>query len=358
MFYKQFSKIMNILNPTFVENFDYWLATLPKNNQKNITASVVSSRLEVGYLSAEAILKFSEQNKILEKYYVIKCPDCDCCLMTITKEEIPQILAEPVFCQGCDEKKNITLDDIYAAYKVISKPDVTEDQIAKEIEKRLNLSDSTLENFCKADSLSNNKTDVYESFYSPSESAYNEFRRLRDELDRDYGDNSTEKGNSLEILMLEIFKEIRGVKVSNDVRSETNQFDCTCISGIKTHFLSVFAYMAPYFIIECKNEPRKSPNNTYCNKLIGIMGTNESQLGIICGRKDATKTCFTIAREHYLKHMDSRKQCIIITFSDKDLKLLIDEEVNLLEYLEYKILQITANAPAATFEMFKSKEIK
>ena len=67
------------------------------------------------------------------------------------------------------------------------------------------------------------------------------------------------------------------------------------------------------------------------------MGTNESQLGIICGRKDATKTCFTIAREHYLKHMDSRKQCIIITFSDKDLKLLIDEEVNLLEYLEYKI---------------------
>ena len=56
--------------------------------------------------------------------------------------------------------------------------------------------------------------------------------------------------------------------------------------------------------------------------------------------------------------MDSRKQCIIITFSDKDLKLLIDEEVNLLEYLEYKILQITANAPAATFEMFKSKEIK
>ena len=88
------------------------------------------------------------------------------------------------------------------------------------------------------------------------------------------------------------------------------------------------------------------------------MGTNESQLGIICGRKDATKTCFTIAREHYLKHMDSRKQCIIITFSDKDLKLLIDEEVNLLEYLEYKILQITANAPAATFEMFKSKEIK
>ena len=65
MFYKQFLKIMNVLNPEFVENFDFWLATLPKNNQKNITASVVSARLEVGYSLAETILKFSEQNKIL-----------------------------------------------------------------------------------------------------------------------------------------------------------------------------------------------------------------------------------------------------------------------------------------------------
>ena len=47
MFYKQFLKIMNVLNPEFVENFDFWLATLPKNNQKNITASVVSAMLEV-----------------------------------------------------------------------------------------------------------------------------------------------------------------------------------------------------------------------------------------------------------------------------------------------------------------------
>ena len=41
MFYKQFLKITDILNPEFVENFDYWLATLPGNNQKNITASAV-----------------------------------------------------------------------------------------------------------------------------------------------------------------------------------------------------------------------------------------------------------------------------------------------------------------------------
>ena len=122
MFYKQFSTIIDILNPEFVENFDYWLATLPRRNQKNITevvsifvssisssaltfikyaglsslkisslspliemnfstniprrnqknitASVVSARLEVKYSLAESILKFAEKQKILEKYYL------------------------------------------------------------------------------------------------------------------------------------------------------------------------------------------------------------------------------------------------------------------------------------------------
>ena len=36
MFYKQFLKITEILNPDFVNDFDYWLATLPKKNQKNM----------------------------------------------------------------------------------------------------------------------------------------------------------------------------------------------------------------------------------------------------------------------------------------------------------------------------------
>lgn len=45
MFYKQFSTIIDILNPDFVENFDYWLATLPRQSKRNITASAVSARL-------------------------------------------------------------------------------------------------------------------------------------------------------------------------------------------------------------------------------------------------------------------------------------------------------------------------
>ena len=157
MFYKQFSTITDILNPEFVESFDYWLATLPTNNQKNITASTVSSRLGVKYSFAESILQYAEKQKILEKYYLVKCPDCDYNLATISKDELADVLVNPVFCDECEEEKRITLDDIYTAYKVILQPEVTEEEIARAIEKRLNQGDGVKINFSKADSLSNKK---------------------------------------------------------------------------------------------------------------------------------------------------------------------------------------------------------
>lgn len=358
MFYKQFLTITDLLNPEFVENFDYWLATLPRNNQKNITASAVSSRLGVKYSLAESILKFAEKQQILERYYLVKCPDCDYNLDTVTKDEIADLLVKPVFCDECEEDKKITLDDIYIAYKVIKQADVTEDEIAKAIEKRLNLGGDTDINFDKADSLSNDKDTLYEVFYNPSESAYSKFVQLRNRLDLDYGNHTTEKGKALEVLILEIFNEIKGVKGTNDIKTETNQFDCTFLCEIKTVYPSVFSYLTPYFIIECKNEPQKAPNNTYCNKLLSIMDTNEAQVGIVFGRKDATEPCFTISREHYIKHSSQKKQQIIITCSDKDLDYLIDKRVNLLEYIEYKIFQVTTNAPKTTYETIARREIK
>ena len=143
MFYKQFSSIIDVLNPEFVENFDYWLATLPSRNQRNITASVVSTRLEVSYSQAEAILKFAEKQGILERYYLVKCPDCYYNIAIIAKEEIADMLTNPQYCDDCEDDKVITIDDIYTAYKVIKKPEATEADIAKAIEERLNQGEST-----------------------------------------------------------------------------------------------------------------------------------------------------------------------------------------------------------------------
>lgn len=355
MFYKQFSNIINVLNPEFVEKFDYWLATLPTSNQKNITASLVSARLETSYSQAEIILKQAEKQGILEKYYLVKCPECNYNLSIITKDEIKEILMNTQYCDCCNEDKQITLDDIYTAYKVILQPDVSEEQIAKAIEARLSQGENTNINFTQADSLANDTNTLYDIFYNPSESAYQTFIEMRDKLDWDYGDNTTAQGNALENLITAIFNEISCVYATNKVKTGTNQFDCTAICGYKTGFLSLFSYLAPYFIIECKNEPHKKPNNTYCNKLFSIMDTNEAQIGIVFGRIDATSTCFNIAREHYLKHSESHKKQIIITCSDNDLKYIIDDRVNLLKYLEFKIFQVTSNSPNSKFEMFHEK---
>lgn len=68
MFYKQFSVITDILNPDFVENFDYWLATLPQRSKKNITASVVSaigSKLFLSGIDSEICRKEKDSGNTL-----------------------------------------------------------------------------------------------------------------------------------------------------------------------------------------------------------------------------------------------------------------------------------------------------
>ena len=348
MFYKQFSEITKVLNPDFVESFDYWLATLPTRSQKNITVSIVSSRLGVQYTFADFILKFAE---VLKRQYEVHCPACDSSLGIYNKDDLAEILMERQYCHECDEYRAITPQDVYVTYKVVLKPNVSEAEIARAIEKRLNQGGGTQSNFSKADSLSNDPISLYEIFYNPSESAYSKFKDLRAKLDLDYGDDKTAKGKALEVLILEIFNHIKYVSGSNDIKTKTNQFDCTFLCGVDTVYPSVFNRLAPCFIIECKNE-KKKPDNTYMNKLESIMDTNAAQFGIVFGRKNATSPCFTISREHYLLKKNSPQQQIVVTCCDDDLDYIIDKKVNLLQYIEYKISQVTNNSPTSTFEMY------
>ena len=156
MFYKQFLEITEVLNADFVENFDYWLATLPRNRQKNITASMVAAKFEVQYSLAELILKYAEQHKILEHYFLVKCPECDDTLLIISENAVAEILSTSIYCSECDRDEKITTDHIYIAYKVIQQPDVTEEQIYHAIEQKLIKDGHITGNFIDADSLSSN----------------------------------------------------------------------------------------------------------------------------------------------------------------------------------------------------------
>lgn len=356
MFYKQFLEITSSLDEQFVSRFDYWLATLPTNCTENITTSVVVKKTSGTFAQAERILAYSENKGILEKYYIVRCPneECDAYLGVVAKDKVASVLMEPQYCDECNESYNITPDDIYVAYKVIKKPDVSEEEIAQAIEQNLHKEEGPTGNFQEADSLKNNVVDLYKSFYNPDESAYEEFKRMREDLDKDYGRNTTEKGKALEQLILKIFKQIKFVNGTNEIKTVTNQFDCTVLSPTVTMYPSIFNYLWPYFIIECKNEPKKKPGNTYFIKLLGIINNNDAKVGIVFSRKPAASTYFSIAHDAYLTTKNTQKTEYLLAMDDRDLKYLIDDRVNLLEYLDFKISSLTQNSRTATWEMYKN----
>ncbi len=356
MFYKQFSKITNALNSDFVEEFDFWLSTLPDNRQKNITASLVAGKFNVTYSQADIILHFSEKEKILQAYYLVICPNEECSMIIreSTLDELSDILGHKEYCHICEHENIISPNDICIAYKRIRKPDASDEEIKRSLLKRIT-DDGDEINFSTADFLGSNSRNLYKVYYSPDESAYKEMAEMKNHLDDNFP-NTTEKGAALERLVLYMFKLIKYVSGTNSLKTYTNQFDCTMkfpFSG--QGYPKVLEYLTPYFIIECKNE-KSSPSNTYFHKISDIMNGNEAQLGIVFSRKKAGKPALDVARETYLLHAKTNKKRNLISFSDEDLKKIIDDKENLLEYLEWKIITLTTNAKNSEFEMFKLRD--
>lgn len=353
MFYNIFSKVPKELNEEYIKSFDYWLATLPVIAQKNITATSISGQLGGTILQAECMLEFLEKNSIVSKHYLVKCPKCGEILDVLDNEkEVANVLLAQVPCEECGEDEIITPQNIYNAYKVEKRPDASDKEIEDAIQKELN-NKYKKSNFSEADSLI--KKDLLQNcFYNPDESAYEKLQGMRKNLDKDYGKNKTAKGASLEDLVLEIFANIHFISGTKKVRTETNQFDCTLLSDLDTQYPSIFNYLAPYFIIECKNE-KKTPGITYMNKLIEILEDGDAKFGILFSRKKATNACRKKARDHFLTKTYAPKKEVVICMDDRDLTYILDKKVNLLKYLNFKIFQVVNNSYNTEWEDFKNK---
>ena len=348
MFYNIFLNVPKEFNSDYIREFDYWLATLPSISQKNITASAVSGQLGGTLYQAEKILDFLEKNKIVSRHYVVRCPNCGEIVEILENEkEISDALLMPMICEECGEQK-ICPSNIYSAYRIEKRPDASDREIEEAINRRLKEKYDL--NFTNADSL-NKKNFLMQCFYNPSESAYDELEIMRKDLDKDYGDNKTAKGASLEELTIKIFENIRFVKGSTKVRTQTNQIDCTFLSNLDTQYPTIFNYLSPYFIVECKNE-KKKPGITYMEKLIKNLENGDAKFGVLFSRKQASKACRDMARDHYLAKTYASKKEIVICMHDEDLKYILDKRVNLLEYLNFKIFQVVNNSYNTTWENF------
>lgn len=359
MFYKQFLKITNILDERFVDNFDFWLTTLPERDSQTISVSAVAARFEVKYALAEAIVKFAENEGILKKRYIVMCANEECQFFygDFDANELLKIIGTMVHCHNCDNEFEISYENTVIVYSKEKEPQIPEFEINKEIEKRLNIREEP-PNFFLADSLSNTPREIYDLYYHPAESAYQRMAQMKAGLSGPFK-TTKEKGDALEELGLFLFNQIKAVNGTNEIRTYTNQFDCTIrFSQTSEIFPTILKIMTPYFIIECKNETEqtgqgRTPSNTYYHKLSDIMSSNDAQLGIILSRGTASAEDISIAYQNYLLCRNMNKQKIMLSLSDNDLSALIDKRVNLLEYLGYKMDILTMNAQNATFEMFK-----
>lgn len=359
MFYREFLKITDVLDECFVEAFDFWLTTLSDYEAKTISISAVASRLNVKYSLAEAIVKFAERERILEKRYIVLCSNDKCNFFydEFNADELINVLGTMGYCHNCGEEFLISYENTVVVYSKIREPNVPESKIEEEIRKRQGKSKSNV-NFFSAETLAQSPNRIFDLYYSPSESAYKIMKELKALLNGPFK-TTKEKGDALEKLVLYLFKQIKFTKVSNEIRTYTNQFDCTvCFPYTSNTFPTIMKCMTPYFIVECKNEmdkngKGKTPSNTYYHKLSDIMASNEAQLGIVVSRGDASDEDTRVAHTNYLLCKNAVQQKIMLSFSERDLEALIDKKINLLEYLSFKKDMLTMNAKNATFEMFE-----
>ncbi|WP_295095168.1 hypothetical protein [Ruminococcus sp.] len=342
MYYKIFSKTTHKFESDIINKFDLWLASLAEKGGRNITASRVASELNIDFGTASDLLVFSEQQEILNRVYIIRCPECDFIIERIPENVFydpdTNILDKKHFCNSCGEYYNVDEEDVYIAYDIAKMPDnavyINE---APHNEKNKG-------NFTQADSLTNIEH-LYKIFFAPGESAYNELLSMMQRLDGPF-EHTTEQGHALDYLVMKLMGYIRTCMCSTEIRTSTNQIDCSVIIGLTVSYPSVFDHLKPNFIIECKNE-KETPDIGYFSKLEDLVINSDSKVGILWTRKKASKNFFEKSYHTYL-----RSEAIIINMFDDDLYELLVKRRNLLDYLSFKIFQVTHNSFDSNFEMF------
>lgn len=342
MFYQEsYSCTMYKNNPLLIEEFDYYIGSMLREQAKMITISLVMDKLQIAKELTKQLLTYYHSVGVLEKQYCITCPTCGQVLYTVSQEEILDVLQESLYCIDC-ERDNIkcTEEDIFITFKRVKKSTASQGEINKSL---LNhkvideLSQDDMRFFGKADSLL--REDILEICSQCDESAFDELNQLYKSLDYHY-DNSTEQGKAYEKLAKRFLACIRWVDTTNILKTDTNQIDGFTVVYANTVFPSVYNVLSPVFYVECKNEPSKTPNITYVQKLFAIiMKSGVAKFGILFSRKKMTKEASTFCKQAFLSN-----QIAIINIYDDDLFNIINNRANILKYIFIRYAELISYA--------------
>lgn len=348
MFYPELLEIIDKTGAKeLIEKIDRYFAFLPNKSQVVITASSFSNRFEIDFNIAETLLNFCYELELLEKFYIVCCPICGREVFKANKKELLEKISDFDYCIKCKHEiseGDIQPDSIYVGYVLVKSPDLDPEDISKETERILGNNYKCLYNN-EVDTLrkllEEKKEKPHDFFYNPSEVEYRELKEMVATLDYDYGDDTTKQGKALEGLACKLFELCWGMKSTPIMRTPTNQIDCTVRNDL-TISLTLYNELGSIIKCECKNEPNKTPGNTYYQKLHGILSMSKNEIeqsvGIIFSRKKRAKTCKILEREYFLKD-----NIIIINLCNDDYKRIIDEKENFLDVIQEKVQNIKNN---------------
>lgn len=324
-----------------VEKLDKYFAFLPNRSENIITISNVASRLELDYSIINVVFKYIYNLGILDKVYIVNCPECGREILISSQKELINKVKELDYCIKCKNNIEIESSDVIVGYKVMKQPNIDSIDIADETQQ---LFEGVKIDYSDEDILKKlfdeNKENPHDFFYKPSSEERKLMKELYDSLDGDF-ENTKSQGDSLEGLIKLLFNTCIGMRASTIVRTPTNQIDCTVRNDYFIP-LTVYKELGSIIKVEGKNEPDKKPPNGYYHKLYGILNTskvpNEQSVGIIFSRLSATKPCFDLARQYFLKD-----KIIIINIDDNDMYRIVYDEENFLDVIQEKIQHVKSN---------------
>lgn len=351
MYYPELSDLISkIGSKETIEKLDKYFAFLPNKSSSVITASNIASKLELDYSIIEILLKKIYELGIIDKVYIVECPECGRIILTCNKKELLERIENLDFCIKCKNDIKITAEDIFVEYRLVKSPNIDSSDIAKETEKLLGGIKEDVDDSAMLRKLfEKNKENPHDFFYNPSIETKQRISDLYISLDAEHTTTKA-KGDSLEGLVKELFNIPYGMKTTETIKTGTNQIDCTVRNDFAIP-LTVYNELGSIFKIECKNEPNKKPNNTYYQKLYSIINRSknpcEQSVGIIISRLPPTDPCNQLAREFFL-----RDNVIIINICNEDLNKLIYNNTNLLDLIQEKI-QYVKNDISTTPEKHK-----
>lgn len=340
MFFSQLWTLKDKYTEDFLTKADCYLAGLSSGASDRISVARFAGATECSFQEAERFLKDSTDIGMMERSFVLRCPECD--HLVRRTRRLNDLRDQQFICPRCDAE---ICDETFGRTELLKHIElqysIRADQIPFSNGQRqaeidaLPQNDAVLSNDIrsawKRGGLS--YTDLYQLDEQRKACLLDQIEQIR----KGTYQNTTQKGNSLEELVVSLFNTSMAFHGTTKARTDLNQIDG--LIDVRSYLESnLFDTLGSYFFIECKNEKEK-PKNDYLGKFDSILKRTGSKFGIFVSKVCAPKTFLETTREIFLDH-----RITIICISLDEIGDLIQNDRNLFELLKRKIIEVQSGA--------------